>query len=289
MSVNYDVIEHLEVRNNFREATIINDIMCYQLSLLGSLMLLNEAEINKIELKTKEKEFSFDNGVSLTDLKAVLDTIPFSDDEDGNAAIDLYISYRYTWRIGRDALNVGPFVMTDYLVNLSTPDLGGVFYTMYNWADSGEAGDSGSVFAYGKKDRGWYHKGKIEYRPAESIPQGGTWYNQQSSVSYLPDSIEGKDISEIERVCNKLIAAFDPECSHFVRKVDDVDFYLNNTLLKGPREIEKFASLTGELIKLVGEDVYTLTEFVDLDGKDPRLMRIDFDKNGNASYFIAEV
>ena len=29
--------------------------------------------------------------------------------------------------------------MTDYLVNLNTPDLGGVFYTMYNWADSGEA------------------------------------------------------------------------------------------------------------------------------------------------------
>ena len=102
---------------------------------------------------------------------------------------------------------------------------------MYNWAYCNADG-SGIVCAYGKKNGGRYHKGKIEYRTAEFIPQDGTWYNQQSSVRYLPDSIEGKDISDIERVCGKLIAAFDPERSHFVSKDDDVDFYLNNTLLR---------------------------------------------------------
>ena len=146
MSVYYTVKEKLTVRNREACEEMIYSMKC-QLSLLGVLMLQDDAAIEKISLKADGKEYTFSGKEITPELHALLRAM------DDAEALELEAIYDYTWRLCYEDMNIGPFAVCETAEMLLKNDPSAAndfYYYMYNEADCA-SDDIGKSVEYGKK------------------------------------------------------------------------------------------------------------------------------------------
>ncbi|MBQ8496368.1 MAG: hypothetical protein IJ489_02805 [Clostridia bacterium] len=134
MGVYYHVKEKLTVRNTeICEEMVL--VMKHQLSLLGFLMLNDDASIENLTLNADGKEYHFEGYEITPKFHTILRTIENAQEFTWEA------DYDYTWRLRYDDMNVSPFAVYDAVKNLLAEDPGAAkyfFYSMYNGADGNE-------------------------------------------------------------------------------------------------------------------------------------------------------
>ena len=144
MSVNYIVKEKLIVNN----AEICEDIilvMKHQFSLLGCLMLQDDAAIESISLKADGKEYHFSGSEITPELHTLLRAM------DNVNTLELEADYNYNWRLCYEDMNIGPFAVCETAQMLLKDDPSAescFFYSMYNDADCNNE-DEGKTVEYG--------------------------------------------------------------------------------------------------------------------------------------------
>lgn len=137
MGVYYTIKEKLTVRN--REACEeMVDRMKYQLSLLGVLMLQDDAAIEKLALKADGKEYHFSGTEITPDLHTLLRAM------DDAETLELEAAYDFTWRLRYENMNIGPFAVcetAETLLKENPSAENDFFYYMYNIADAVDDSD----------------------------------------------------------------------------------------------------------------------------------------------------
>ena len=144
MGVYYHVKEKMTVRNTeICEEMVL--VMKRQLSLLGFLMLNDDASIDNLTLNADGKEYHFVGYKITPEFHTILHTLENAE------TFTLEADYDYTWRLRYDEMNIGPFAVCDAVKELlaETPDAAkDFFYSMYNDADCNED-DEGITVTFG--------------------------------------------------------------------------------------------------------------------------------------------
>lgn len=280
MSIEYDIMEHLTVKEHCKEAESIKGVMQWQIALVGMLSLLDAARFFHIKLTADGETTEYSKDMTALDLKTIIGKMEYAKD------VDLFFDYSFTWRVSYDALNVGPFAMCDYLNSLSEEERDGAFYCMYNYADS-DADDAGIVAAYGKKNGTDYH-GVLPYHEIEDLPNDGRWLTPLTALQYETESLDGIDIAQIEQVFQTIEASFDGAKAVYHTKGKYVSIWLDCIELRSSDELKRFAALVGKLVRLTDDHIGCMPNFYDAAAIDPRLLWMHFDHDGNATFSIAE-
>lgn len=146
MSVYYTVKENLTVRKAETCEEMIF-VMKHQLSLLGFLMLQDDASIEKLTLKADGAEYTFSGREITPELHTLLRAM------DNAETLELEAVYDYNWRLGYEDMNIGPFAVCETAETLLKNDPSAAndfYYYMYNNADC-NPDDEGKTVEYGTK------------------------------------------------------------------------------------------------------------------------------------------
>lgn len=271
MSVYYTVKEHLIVKN-MTKASIPVEVMKRQLSLLGALMLTDDAYVTTLELTVDGAEHRFSGKEISSDLHTLLRAM------DQGKNMELVANYEYRWRSSMDYLSVGPFAVCDCVKDCLQEDpkqAENLFYSMYNEADC-ESG-AGILTAYGKKD-GKTYNGQIELTSA-ALPEDGVWKNQDTTIVFEADLTDDMDYASIEQICHAFEERF-PDVS-FEQNEHSVYFCVNNLTLRSKAEFEGLIDLYAKLICATDGECGMIGEFVDLSGKDAGILELDIEADGS--------
>lgn len=267
MSVYYDVREHVVLKNKAAE-NLCFDVaenivqICYR-------MLWDRAAIWKLELTADGKEYSFKGREITPDLHEIIRAI-------ANASeIDMVIDY--------DGFNFDFELMESVEKTLKDiPELASdIIYSVYNKADC-ELG-AGYLSAFGSKDVVVY-SGSID---SESVVAhlDGEWVSEDTSVVFDADVTEDMDVEAIKT------------CAHdFADLGVDVDFdeeklilYVNYIVLRSVDDIKRFIDIYNALDKATCSKCGYMAEFADKTQAEVRVMKIDFDEQGNSVFEIIAV
>lgn len=273
MSFIYDVKEHLTVKNaQWSNADIPIGAMRFQLSLLGALMLTDNAAITSLELTVDGEKHQFSGKEVTPALHTLLRAM-----EQGNN-VDIVVQYWYRWSSNWDYLNVGPFAVTSCVGELlkEEPELAeNIFYSMYNEAD---CDTGGAMAAYGKRD-GEIYQGSVAFVPA-ALPENGVWENHDTTIVFDDDLTDDMDIAAIEQIGHTFVQKF-PDSASFIRDKDGVCLTVNDLTLRSKAEFETVIDLYSGLIRATNDKCGMIGEFVDLSGKDAALLTLDIQADGS--------
>lgn len=273
MSMIYDVKEHLVVKNAHEGTNDIPiSVMHFQLSLLGALMLTDNAAITSLELTVDGEKHQFSGKEVTPALHTLLRTM-----DQGNN-VDIAVQYWYRWSSNWDYLNVGPLAVVTCVEQLlkEEPELAeNIFYSMYNEAD---CDTGGTMVAYGKKD-GKVYQGSVAFVPA-ALPENGVWENHETTIVFDDDLTDDMDIAAIEQIGHAFVRKF-PDSASFIRDKDGVCLTVNDLTLRSKAEFETMIDLYSGLIRATNDKCGMIGEFVDLSGKDAALLTLDIQADGS--------
>lgn len=253
----------------------VKDIMLDRLAEIGREALLESNRLWELQITADGQTLHFLKGVGLDELKQVIMLLYSAKD------IDLYMDYDFSF----------PFEMAEYLDTLEREEMKGIFYSMYHAAD----GDTslGPLLAYGEKNGNFHSGAIIELKQTEEIPAEAVWDSVHSDIFCDTDQLEGfeeMDQAAISKICHALTDSFDTEESSPVCEDETgITYYLDNPKLRGRGDVEKYIALVGELIRITNDQIYHPSVFVEVGPSGPRTMHIDFDHQGNATVWIAQV
>ena len=146
MSVNYTIKEKLVIRNANTCQDLIY-VMSRQLSLLGFLMLQEEAAIESLPLNADGEQYHFAGTEITPDLHKILRAMENAE------ALELEAHYDYTWRLCYEDMEIGPFTVCESAEMLLKEDAAianDFYYSMYNDADCNPE-EEGKTVEYGTK------------------------------------------------------------------------------------------------------------------------------------------
>ncbi len=279
MSVYYTIKEHLRVDNTERhpvEAAILHT----QLSLLGAAMLRGDAYIDQAVIVADGEMMAFDGKIVNEAFHKAMDAI------DGAQRLDVNLCYGYTHRAWSEAIEPGPFIMTEHLAGKNPQELDGLFYSMYNYADCAEDG-KGIIAAYGRCGSTFYSD-VVPSRKVATLPKG-IWYAPMTAVVYDPEDEDAAlvDMDAVEEVCRQLCQfSSDDDLS---RDEHGVSFYLNNPVLHGDEELQAFASLCGKLMTLTNDQCFVMADLADLGDVDPKTASVEISADGSYTIELVTV
>jgi len=274
MSVYYQIKEHLTVADtekNWQVASIASS----QLSLLGAFILQDCAVVEEVALVADGATYHFSGNLMTEDYHNLIRALNDAD------AFELVTSYEYEWTA--NSVDPGPFAMVDYLQQLDSEAMEGVFYSMWNTADS--ANTAGVLVAFGEKN-GQHYAGEVEFKPVDMLP-AGEWTTPLTAVSYEEDDVAEKDLNAIESVCRQL-CAFSSDDVLEVSK-EEVTFYLNNLRVLNDDQLKSFVKLYAELIDLTDGMCSLIGELVDLSGDDASILHFDVEADGSYTMKMAAI
>ena len=279
MSTYYSVNEVLKLKNEENYELIIGAIH-FQYTLLGALMLNDDAKVFEMNLKADGKDYSFAGSDITPEFKKLLDTMRSAEE------IELTVSYEYVWRAGYEHMNIGPFPVCELIEKLldeNAIDSKDFFYSMYNDADS-EPG-FGVLTAYGEKN-GKQYCGVVELKTAEEFPNDGEWYAAED----LLFCCEIEESLDKEKVIIEACSAFDENIEYTLEKQEnELAFELKNVgVLKTKEDFERLESLCAKLCR-IAHDYSFIGQFIDYSRNVPRLMEFDMDENSGCSIRIASI
>ena len=111
MSVVYSINETLKIKNEHNYKLIVGAIR-FQYTLLGALMLNNDAKVFELNLKADGKDYSFSGEAVTPEFKELLDAMRSA------IEIELNASYEYWWRGGYANMNIGPFPVCELIEDM---------------------------------------------------------------------------------------------------------------------------------------------------------------------------
>ena len=272
MSLLYETIEHVTVRDGA-------DLDCYvaynvanSLAEIGKQMLLGNGGINKLILEADGVKYNFNGDEVNEDYKNIIDTVFKSNN------IDLIIDYSL-WGVTTS--------LWDDIEKMFSlhPDLkDSVFYSIYERCD-GENGGCGKFYAYGTKNGKTYCGPVIneDFR----IDDVGVWNNDDIMVSIGNEIKEEYDIEEIKK-CAEDYKSMCCEVQ-FDLTEEDVELYVKNVTLRNYEEIEKYASICKRLHRATNGDCSMLEHFVDTTGPDVSILYIWFNDDGDYDISIEKI
>ena len=283
MSVVYSINETLKITNEGYYEHVVETVR-FQYTLLGALMLNNDAEVFEMNLKADGKEYSFSGEAVTPEFKELLDAMSAATE------IELSASYEYWWRAGYEHMNIGPFPVCELIEGMleeSDIEAKDFFYTMYNSADS-EPG-FGILTAFGEKD-GKQYCGIVELKEMEDVPVDGEWYAADTLICCEVEDLSEVNADEVIAACR----AFDEIGGEYSLEANEkgISFYLNHTeALKSRSDFERFAELYLNLYHTVydGPGMGSDLQFMDTAGAVPRLLEWDINIDGSYTVKIAAV
>ena len=241
-------------------------------------MLQNRGGFVKLSAIADGAEYSFSGSIVTEDYHNLINALR-------NAVnIEIVSSYGYSYR--SDSLDPGPFVMVDYLQQLTenvSEELHGVFYSMYHNADCDSS--AGALVAFGEKN-GRIYTGDVAFEPVDSIPDG-VWYTPLTAMCYDPDDSENLDISAIMSVCQQLCnfsSADDLRCDK-----SGIAFYLNNLRLETDAQLKSFMALYAKLIDLTDGECCLIGELADIGSTDVKILHFDVEADGTHTMKMAAI
>lgn len=286
MSIYYEIMEHLVVNDipdpdiDCNKNTAVG-IMQYQLSLLGALMLQNEAKVGSMKLTADDRIYEFSGSCPDGTFKELMMAMSEA------VNIDLSMDYEYTvYGMNELSHEVGP-VLGGWMGDFDAEDAEGIFYTVWSLADC-ECG-AGTLSAYGNHN-GKLYSGPVEFESVESF-QNGEWYADED-ICAEGENLSPEIVSEVEAISRELSTLSLSEYDERSVSGNDVSFYLNDVMLKSKENFEKLTMGYKKLAELVinnSDCGGSLGEYRDLSGADARLMKIDYDENDMPHISIAEI
>lgn len=269
MSVSYSIMEHLKVKRNAEDKySVPVNIMVGQLAALASLMLIEDAQINKMRLVADGREYTFSGGELTPAFRQILKAMENAEE------LDFSIDYYFIWRAGWQMYElVGPLAMMDFFDEPGEEDLSNVFYCAWNNADC-ENGP-GKLVAYGEHN-GKTYSGLVELEQASSIPEG-IWDEQNTPVIIDTDEdFDEKAYPELIKTCQDLA---DMASSYVLDCGPGLSFYLNNITIKTAEQRERYVELVKHLAEVAPDEIDVIINgaFLDCSKEDARLMTIEHD------------
>ena len=270
--------EHLIIKAAEAEkwaAEQVRYIMLDRLGEIGRAALLDSNRLWELQITVDGQTLHFQKGVGLDELKQVIMLLHSAKD------IDLYMDYDFSY----------PFEMAEYLDTLEREEMKGIFYSMYHVADGNTS--LGPLLAYGERNGSFYSGSIIELKQTEDTPAETVWDSVHSDIFCDTDQLEGfeeMDQAAISKICHALTDSFDTEdYSPVLEDETGIEYFLNNPVLRGDNDVKRYIALVGELVRLTDDQIYRPSVFVEVGPSGPRTMQIDFDRQGNATVWIAQV
>ena len=203
------------------------------------------------------------------------------------ASMEWNISWGYRSTAGNGiAALAGPDTMCNIFKELDQEDAmpEAVFYSCYQEADCGDG--VGSALAYGFWKGKRYH-GRLEYHSVDQLPEDGLWRTPQTAVIWDVDWPEGADRKRITEIAEQLSTL--SEMDNISIDEETISLFINNLMLHGKKDIEKYLSLCAELNQLTNGECYIADELEDSDSLNPRILKMELVDGTNWNYQIAEV
>lgn len=282
MSEYFDVMEHLVVKDGEEKdfCTPQNDAletMSYQMSILGALMLQDNAKIHRVKLSADGEVYSFSGECPDEGYKKIVNAIRESKD------VDLVVEYGFsTYGMNEASQNAGPFVMRSQIGELNADDRNGIFYSV--WCKAMSDGGEGSLYAYGEHN-GTTYNGEVGFKEVSAFPAGNWYALDELAVDQEFDTEEAA--AKVRNIC----AGLDSLCSSD-NDVDgsgeEVSYYMNNVELKSESDFNRLVSGI-KAIKDLGGEVSGFGEYSDTTGIDGRVMHIDYDNPDSIKILVAEI
>lgn len=299
MSVYYDIKEHLVVKDRQPSEFVTAkdnavDIMHYQLSLLGALMLQENAFIEELVLNADGETYSFSGNETTPDLGKLMKALRNACD------LDLTIRYDFT-RYGMNGISqsAGPQTMMQWLDELEDEEMDGIFYSAWCKADCN--GDAGNLYAYGNHN-GTFHRGAIEAKPVSAYP-AGKWYAETDLVVDM-DELSLEQVQKIVAICHELNRLTDfPEGDRQIMinntpvsvgnpidfSEDGVSYYMNDVRLNSAEDMKRLLHLHAELSELTDGSCGHIGEYMDLSAAEARIMYIDYSTTDPSCIKVAAI
>jgi hypothetical protein len=299
MSSYYDIKEHLIVKDRQPSEFItpkddIVDIMHYQLSLLGALMLQEIAYVDELTLNADGKTYAFSGRDVTPEFGELMRAL--------NTARNLELTMHYdftTYGMNGVSQSAGPRTMMQWFDELKDEEMDGIFYCAWCKVDCN--GDAGNLYAYGNHD-GTFHRGEITAKSVSAYPVG-KWYADTDVVVDM-DGLSPEQVQRIIAICRELnqLTEF-PEDGQQLSiscipmsygnpidfSEDGVSYYMNDACLKTPEDIARLLSLYAELSEVTDGGCGCIGEYVDLSTPNARLMHIDHNAEGLARIKVTAV
>lgn len=280
MSVYYDVREHMVISDP-DEGYDYAGILRGHLALAGALMLCGEVKYCDIKLVADQKTYLFNETKVTQALHDIMDAL------DGAQKIDLRICWKYRWTGWNSIADLASAnTMCSQLHTIDEEDEipESVFYCCYVEADCDDS--IGGAEAYGVWNGKRYH-GALECCSIEQLPEEGTWRTPQTAVIWdvaWPEGVNRKRITEIAQELSTL-----SEMDNISIDENSISLYINNVMLHGKKDLQKYIELCTELNELTDGDCCFVEEFEDFDSLNPRILRMETGKDGEWKFQIAEV
>lgn len=296
MSVNYEIREYLSLLPGTEPS--VPYLMARRLAFLGADMLMDgRSYVDTLRVKKGDREAVFSGTGAGPALKEAIGLLLEAEEEDNKDAVEVDLAYGFCWSAGDEELSslLSPFGFCALLDSLEEEALEKLSYAMWNNADS-EYG-MGSVTCYGTDGEGTVRHGEAEFEEVGTLPAEAAWYTEESTYAYADTPFT----AELAEACRKLsIAAGNPEPEKSeTYTVDGIEchsrpdliwdgeeegeYYLGFTSLPTPESAENYVAAVKEVLRLTGEESYE-AEFLDLNAKKPRMLRLIVLNDGAVRY-----
>lgn len=280
MSVYYTLKEHLIVKNLHERG---NDIpvaqMKRQLSLLGALMLTDDAAIASLEVIADGTTYRFSGKEVSPELHALLRGMDQGD------SVEIVADYSFRWNAASEHLNAGHLAVcgcVEKLLKEAPEQAENIFYSVYNEAD---CNIGGVLVAYGKKDGKLYH-GIVEPAPA-ALPEDGVWENAGTTILFADACTDETDVAAIAQIGHTLAERF-PNVK-FTRDENGVSLYADFLTLRSKVDFELLIEQYARLLRATDGKCSLLGCFADLNGKDAAVVELDIEADSSYTLNIARV
>lgn len=302
MSIRYVFSERFKVENisedYFCEKTECSvgglvATMQRQIGLLCSQLLFDDeiSYINiRIKVDGKETEYSSSEskGILTAEIQEAVSNLLKAD------KIEVDLDYDYVWRVWKDYLSIGPFMMTGILEECDDRIFDFVDYAMFNQADCSDG--AGVISVYGKRN-GCIHRGVVDYSVVKEIPYFGNWYEPQT-LTIIEDEdicIPEENIPRVTELCRELVKMCSASCNDDYSVEGNVLYLiLSQPDLDTPEKTKKFIYNISELATLINcppdksqDDIFYIAEFFDIADTAPNLLKIEINYRGEVKISMA--
>ena len=243
---------------------------------IGYVNILIDADGKKTEYSSKAS-----NGILTAEIQEAIINLVKSE------KLEVSLEYDYVWRVWKDYLSVGPFVMAELLRECDDEIFNYIDYAMYDYADCSDG--AGIVSVYGKRN-GVIHRGAVDYSVTEAIPSFGRWDERLSVVVEDDDiRISEENIQCVTELCHELLEMCFNGTNTFSIDNNVLCLTLNGPFLASPETIKKFAENLSALAALINcppdespDDIFCAAEFFDDSDTGPNLLKIEITYSGEA-------
>lgn len=287
MSVFYNFTEVLEAHNVQEDsyAEEIIELMKSQLSMLSVVMVHKLVDVYDMKLVVDGKESKFNGDFYTTE---IVDAIRSMDNAN---EISLFIDYSYWHYACNGDLNIGPFVMMDYLDEIDESAFKNISYAAYNRADCDPDFEGGVLCSY-YFDGNKVHRGRVDSKNISDVPDG-EWESPYTPWTVDDAKLSEDDINFLKNLAERMRpfafvddninAEFDLDESGRCKYVS-----MEYAVISSKQDFETFLGLVGELVRWRNnrpedekEWIDITSSFVDISEHAPRILHAVFDEEGN--------